>query len=223
MPKPVPASGIVDGRVSFRGTLRPLSLTSDGRVAVRDAIVESIPLGEVAATWATRGDEVVMREFRAQPFSGSLTGHATIPSTPDRPARVEATFAGIRTDQFADALTRGRFLLSGTASGKLDATIPADPKALAIDLTLQAPDLTVQGVPAGAVSAAAIRGKEGVLQYEVTADGPSGKARFKGETSRLAGLRPRSRRMPRSRPWGLGPRRGPRPTGGRRLGACRPS
>ena len=136
-------AGGVDGRVSFRGTLRPISCsrTSDGRVAIRDAIVESIPLGEVAAIWATRGDEVVVREFRARPFSGSLTGHHD-PHRIGR-ARVEATL-DIRTDQFAD-LHGGRF--SGTA--ELDATIATDPKALAIDLTLQAPDLTLQGVLAG--------------------------------------------------------------------------
>lgn len=188
MPSPSPASGSVDARVAFRGTLQPLTFTSDGTVVVHSATVEAIPLGDVKADWATAGDEVVVKEITARPFSGTFTGRATVPGAAGRPVRVEATFSGIRTDQLADALTRGQFKLTGTAGGKLTATIPADPKGLAVDLTLEAPDLTVQGVPAGVVSAA-IRGKGETIAYEVTADGPVGRARFRGSVP-LAGPTP---------------------------------
>ena len=201
-PRPAPASGVVDGRVAFRGTLRPLVLTSDGRVTIRGATVEAIPLGDVAATWATEGREVIVKEITARPFSGRFAGRATIPDTTNRPARVEATFAEIRTDQLADALTHGRLKLSGTAGGKLVATIPADPKGLAVDFTLEAPMLTVQGVPAGTV-AAAIRGKGGTIDYEVTADGPDGKARFHGSVP-LGGPSPEKAANAELRASGLG-------------------
>ncbi|HEY2155357.1 MAG TPA: AsmA-like C-terminal region-containing protein, partial [Isosphaeraceae bacterium] len=139
----------------------------------------SVPLGDVAANWMTRGRDVVVDPITARPLSGRFEGRATIPSSAGRPTRVDATFADIRTDQLADVLTHGQLKLTGSAGGKLDATIPADPKALAIDLTLRAPDLTVQGVPAGTVSVA-IRGKGEVIEYELTADGAAGKVRFQG-------------------------------------------
>ncbi len=202
-PRTAPASGIVDGRVAFRGTLRPIAFTSDGRVTIRGAAVESIPLGDVSADWETRGGEVVVKEFRARPFSGSLTGRATIPATPKGTVRVEATFADIRTDQLADALTRGQIQLTGTAGGKLSATIPADPKGLAVDLSLQAPAMTVQGVPAGTV-AATIRGKGETIDYEVTADGSAGKVRFKGSVP-LGGPAPEKAANAEIQAWGFGP------------------
>ena len=180
MPRPAPASGIVDGRVAFRGTLPPVTVTSDGRIAIRGASGHSIPWGDVSAMWATRGGDVVVDEIRARPLGGNFQGRATIPGATGRPARVDATFADIRMGRLADVLTHGRLKLTGTAGGRLDATIPADPKALAVDLTLRAPDLTIQGVPAGSV-AAAIRGKGEVIEYELTADGPVGKVRFKGD------------------------------------------
>ena len=179
MPRPAPASGVVDAHVAFRGSVVPKVLTSDGTVLVHGATVEAIPLGDVKANWATEGSDVVVKEITARPFGGRFSGHATVPGAVGRPARIEATFAGIRTDQLADALSRGQFMLTGTAGGKLTATIPADPKALAVDLTLEAPALTVQGVPAGTVSAL-IRGKGEAIEYEVTADGPVGKVRFRG-------------------------------------------
>ncbi len=179
VPRPVPATGIVDGRAAFRGTLHPRTLTSDGRVSIRDATVESIPLGEVAANWQTQGGDVVIDPVTARPLSGRFVGRATIPGSPGRPTRVDATFADIQSDQLADVLTHRQLKVTGSAGGKLDATIPADPKALAVDLTLRAPDLTVQGVPVGTVSAM-IRGKGEVIEYELTADGATGKVRFQG-------------------------------------------
>ncbi len=178
-PRPAPASGVVDASTSFKGSLRPWALTSEGRIAIRNATVEVIPLGDVAATWTTRGGDVVVDPITARPLSGRFVGRATIPGSPGRPTRVGATFANIRTDQLADALTHGQLKLTGTASGKLDATIPPDPKTLSLDVTLRAPDLTVQGVPAGTASAM-VRGKGGVIEYEVTADGGAGKVQFLG-------------------------------------------
>jgi translocation and assembly module TamB len=203
MPRPAPASGVVDGGAAFRGTLRPRTFTSDGRVLIRRATVESIPLGDVAATWATRGVDVEVEEISARPFSGRFVGRATIPGAAGRPARVEATFDGIRTDQLADALTRGRLRLAGTAGGRLDATVPADPKALAADLTLQAPDLTVQGVPVGRV-AVSVRGKGEVIAYELTADGAAGKVRLEGDVP-LRGPAPDKPANAEIRASGFGP------------------
>ncbi len=180
-----------------------MAITSDGRVTVRDATIESIPLGKVAANWTTRGGDVVVDPITAEPLSGRFVGRATVPSTPGRPTRVDATFADIRTGQLAETLTHGELRLTGTAGGKLDATIPPDPKALAIDLTLRAADLTVQGVPVGTV-AATIRGKGEVIEYKLTADGAVGKLRFQGNVP-LGGPAPEKPANAEIRAAGFGP------------------
>ncbi len=178
-PRPAPASGLIDGHLSLNGTLSPQVVRSEGKVKVRDMTVESVPLGDVVATWVTQGDEIIVKDLQARPFSGRLDGHATIPTSPGRPIRLVADFTKIDARQLSSALAKDAFKLEGLANGRLTASIPADLKDLKADLTLSSTALAVQGVPTGQVLAT-IRGKGEVLEYEVTADGPKGKVRFKG-------------------------------------------
>jgi translocation and assembly module TamB len=189
-PRPAPASGQVEGYLTIQGTLMPVMVRSDGKIVVRGASVESIPLGDVAATWVTEGDEIRVKEIQARPFSGRFTGHVTIPISPGNPIRVEANFDGIDTARLASAVSKDGFKLSGLAVGRLVATIPGGLKGMKADLTLESPSLTVQGVPTGQVTAE-VHGKDDVVEYELWADGPEGKVRFKGNLP-LAG-RPEGR------------------------------
>ncbi len=179
-PSPAPASGIVDGHVSVVGTINPRKLTTDGKLRVRDANVESLPLGDVVATWATEGDDIHVKELAARPFSGRLSGEATIPVRPGRPAKIKIDFTSVDTDQLSKSLSGGALKMTGIANGHLRATIPPGFKGLDIDLKLDAPALTVQGVPAGTVSVT-MKDVGDVLHYEATADGRDGKVRFKGD------------------------------------------
>ncbi len=179
-PRPSPAAGRVDGRVSVRGTLQPMVVESDGKMVVRDARVGSVPLGDLSANWVTEGDEVRVKEVQARPFGGQFAGEAAIPIAGNRASKVRATFAAIDTGRLAEAVSGGSFRLAGLASGHLSATVPPGLKGLTADASLEAPELTVQGVRTGKVVATA-RDAGDVVHYEVTADGPDGKVRFQGD------------------------------------------
>jgi translocation and assembly module TamB len=178
-PSPAPASGLIDGHLSVVGTLLPLVFRSEGKAEVRGMVVESVPLGDVVATWATVGDEIQIKEFQARPFSGRLDGRAAIPITAGRPIRVLADFSKIDTAELSSTLAKDTVKLVGLASGRVSATIPTDLKALKVELSLTSPSLSVQGIPTGKVLATVV-GKGELLEYELTADGPNGKVRFKG-------------------------------------------
>ncbi|MGF1948858.1 hypothetical protein ACQUFD_17515, partial [Enterococcus gallinarum] len=69
--------------------------------------------------------------------------------------------------------------MTGSASGTLVASSTSSLKGMQAELKLDAPSLTIQGVPAGSV-AINLREKDDVLVYEATADGPEGKVRLNG-------------------------------------------
>lgn len=178
-PKPAPIAGAVSARAEASGTLLPFALQTrgDGRLdAFRAGFVT---LGAVPFQWTTRGDSVALRVTDARPFDGGLTASATIPLSAGRPIRGQAEITAIDTAKLSAAIPGGGLALTGRAGGKVSFSIPAKAQAVDATVTLSAPDLTVQGLPAREARAT-VKAHKGSIGYEVTADSLGGKVSLKG-------------------------------------------
>ena len=179
-PHPAPAAGELRGHVAVRGTLSPLAIETDGKAVIEGAKVDSIPIGDASASWRTERNAIEIKEFQARPFSGLVSGEASIPLGSMEPIRARATFSSIDTARLVATVAKGKVSLVGVAKGWVSATIPRDLRGMTAEAAFEAPELVVQGVKTGRV-AAMLRDRGDHLDYELSADGPEGKVRFKGE------------------------------------------
>jgi len=183
-PKPAPADGVLTIHAEGRGTLSPLDLKTEGTGRIARFRAGAVPLGDVPVHWTTEGDVIHAVVADARPFGGRLSADARLPAKGAGPIRANVRAADIDTAQMAAQIPGGDLKLTGTAGGTLDLLVPANPAAAAkvveANLTLAAPDLTIQGIPAEKV-AAAIWARKGVVHYDINADSLGGKIKISGD------------------------------------------
>ena len=183
-PRPAPADGLLTARAGAKGTLSPRDIQTDGEGKIARFRAGAIPLGDVPFRWKTAGDSIVADIPDAHTFGGTLSAHATVPAKGEGPIRAAVVAKAIDTAEMTALMPDEKLKLTGKADGKLDLLVPSKPAEGAAqveaNLKLNAPDLTIQGVPAEAVAATAWV-RKGVIHYEVAAESLGGKLKFKGD------------------------------------------
>lgn len=179
-PHPAPVAGTLTARAEGKGTLSPLNVTTDGHGQLGRFQAGPVPLGDVPFHWKTDDDAVVVQGVEAHPFGGRVEAHAQIPLSAGKPTRGGATITKLDTARLSQALPEQSLRLTGTAGGRIDFVIPHDVSRLDANISLSAPDLTVQGVPAERVRAS-LRARGGTLTYEVTAESLGGDVNLHGD------------------------------------------
>jgi translocation and assembly module TamB len=179
-PRPPPVSGRVTAKANAQGTLAPVNVRTSGAGRFDRFQAGPVPLGDVPFRWTTEGDTIVVSGVDARPFGGRLRAEARVPTAPGRPVEGTASFQGVDTAGLSAAIPGEGLKLTGKAAGQVRFTIPPDVSRLESTVSLSAPDLTVQGIPAERVQAS-VRAHKGVLTYEVSADSLGGKVKFRGD------------------------------------------
>ncbi len=186
IPDPAPVSGSIALQARAEGTIQPLVLSTVGDGQLGQFQAGPVNLGDVPFHWESAEDqaEILVEIREARPFDGLLKAEARIPLSTERPVLGFAVLQEINMEQVARAIPGDALQLGGQASGRVDFNIPLqsgpDDPAIHADVVLVAPDLTVQGIPAKAVTAD-LDVRDGKLEYEIFAESLGGKLRFKGD------------------------------------------
>lgn len=179
-PDPLPAAGQVSAQAQARGTLSPFSIVTSGQGRLDQLRTGPVDLGDVPFRWTTDAGAVVVSGVDAHPFGGEVKAEARVPTVAGKPTEGSARIAGIDTAQITAAMPKGGLKLTGKADGSASFVIPAHGKTVEASVTLSAPDLTVQSIPAEKVRAS-LRAVDGALKYELTAESLGGRIKFEGD------------------------------------------
>ena len=183
LPRPSPVGGLLTVRVTGKGTLLPRDLSIDGEGIVRKLRAGTVALGDVPIRWQTEPTQIRVAIDDARPLGGDLKAEALIPRVGDGPIRGSATIRDLDIGTASAAIPGDALAITGRVNGKGSFLFRPQPKPgeslVEGDLTLTAPDLTVQGVPAHAFQAV-FRASENRLTYDAYAEGLDGKVRVQG-------------------------------------------
>src|SRR5262249_34825772 len=147
VPRPSPVAGLLSAKADAAGTLTPWTIRTQGQGQLVRLKAGQIPLGDVPFRWATQGDDVVVTARDAHPFGGRLSAEARVPIVAGKPTKGSAWFTGIDTAALTASLPGDGLKLTGKANGKVAMTMPPG-APIEATVSLAAPDLTVQGLPA---------------------------------------------------------------------------
>ena len=179
-PRPAPVTGTFSARAEASGTVNPRTILTNGQGRFKRLAAGPVTLGDVPFRWTTDRDVIVLSGIEAHPFGGTLKVEARVPVTPGQPTEGSASIAGLDTARLSAAIPGEGLKLTGKADGQVQFRLPPDRSAVEATVRLNAPDLTVQGIPAEKVHAS-VRAHAKALTYEVTADSLGGKVKFKGD------------------------------------------
>jgi translocation and assembly module TamB len=183
VPTPAPVSGRLTAHANAQGTLAPLRLTSRGEGRLGDLVAGPVAVGDVPVRWATEGSAIDVEVAEARPLGGTLSARARVPGD-GGPIAGSAEFRGIDAARLAGALPGEPLRLSGLADGRVRFTIrPGAPEGevpVEASVRLEAPDLSVQGIPARSVEAA-LTVRRGTLEYDLSAESLGGRVKLKGD------------------------------------------
>ena len=184
LPKPAPASGIVDANGEAAGTGFPFTIKTHGGVRVARAKAGPTPLGNVVFQWTTDRDTIAITGLEAAVFGGKITGEARIPTKPGPLLEASATIKGIDTARVSAALPSKSVSLAGRADGGFKVAMPLDLSVVDAEAHLAAPDLRIKEGAGAGVRVESFRFKatarSRVVDYLATADTLGGKIRFQG-------------------------------------------
>ncbi|WP_435016791.1 AsmA-like C-terminal region-containing protein [Tundrisphaera sp. TA3] len=179
VPKPAPVAGVIDAQGEAGGSLSPFAIQTRGSARVLRARTEDSPLGNLVLQWTTDRDVIAITGLEAQTFGGRITAEARIPTRPGTNLDASASFKGIDTARLASAFLGDELKLTGIAEGRVKLAMPMDASSIEANVQVNAPDLTVQGVPAESAQIT-VKGHQDRIDFAVTADSLGGKIRFNG-------------------------------------------
>jgi AsmA-like C-terminal region len=178
--RPAPVSGVMTVKAEAKGALAPFQVRSEGAGHVEGLRVGVFSIGNVPMHWSTTPDAIVIEGVEAQPFDGRMRLTAQIPVAGNRPTQGRAVISGVDLSKLSALLPEGNLKLAGKVDGTMDFRVPPGAAWLDANLSLAAPELTVQGIPADRLKAA-LSVRSGVATYDLSADSLGGKVRFRGD------------------------------------------
>lgn len=193
LPRPAPASGVIDARGEASGTLQPFAIQTLGAARILKARAGPAPLGNVAFHWTTDREFVALTGLEFHPFGGKVTGEARIPTKPGPPLHASMSLKGIDAARLSAAFLGDSLSIAGRADGRVKVVMPIDGSIIDADADLVAPEMTVRegkagdGIRVGSLNLKA-RARKGVLHYEATAQGLGGHVRFQGTAPATADI-----------------------------------
>ena len=179
VPRPSPASGTIDAQGEANGTLTPFAIQTRGSARILRAKTEAGPMGNLVLQWTTDRDAIAITGVEAQTFGGRLSAEARIPIKAGSPLEASANFKGIDLAPLASTLLGDELKLTGLADGRVKVVMPLDASSIDADVRINAPDLTVRGIPAESAHVT-VKGVKDRLDFEVTAESLGGQIRFTG-------------------------------------------
>ncbi len=196
---PVPIRGKLETTTNLTGTLNPVSLSASGTVAANDLRIGDSDADKLTAKWSFTPERITVSDLSAGLFTGKLSGSANIPLTETEKGAFDVKFNEIDAAAVAKAFPAVPVKLTGNVSGSVSGTIPVakagEDRAIAANVNVTAPKLTVQGIPAEklvgklSVEGTALRyeleGKTLGGSFEVNGRYPQAKKTPDGEQSRV--------------------------------------
>jgi translocation and assembly module TamB len=184
VPSSPPISGVLDAKGEASGTIQPFDISTKGAARVLGASAATAPIGNLGFQWTTDAEGVSITGLELFAFGGKTTGEATIPTRAGKPIQAKADLKGIDAAKLSAAFLGKSLVLTGKADGKVEITMPMDASTIDGHASLTSPDLTVRETagPSMAVKSLLVHAvaREGVLDYDATAESLGGKVRFHG-------------------------------------------
>lgn len=191
-PRPSPLGGRMSAATRAGGTLSPLDWRIDGAGRVQAFRAGPLVLGDLPVAWTTEGDTLRVRIRDDRPTGGTIAAEALIPVRGDRAITGTATIKKLDVASAA-GLIGGAPAMSGRVDGRGTFRVRPNPgpgeAAVEGDLTVSAPDLTVQGLPTRNLQAV-LEAKGGGLRCDFYAEGLGGKMQLVGTVPLEAGPAP---------------------------------
>ena len=149
---PVAVRGKLETDTTAAGTLNPFAVSAAGSLAASEFAVGDTPADKLTAKWKVTPERVTVSDLSAGVFRGRVNGSGDVPLQPDKKGDFKLTFDEVDAGAVASAFPKAPVRLTGRVSGDVSGTLPvAEPngqRAVAADVNLTAPKLTVQGIPA---------------------------------------------------------------------------
>lgn len=153
---PVAIKGKLATDAKAEGTLNPLAVTASGGVSATDLMVGDTPADKLTAKWKLTPEKFVLSDLSAGVFKGTIKGNADVPLVETEKGAFAVTFDTVDAGAVAKAFPAVPVKLTGNVSGGVKGAIPVarpgEDRAVAADVNLKADKLTVQGIPAEALT-----------------------------------------------------------------------
>lgn len=149
---PVAVKGKLSADATLDGTINPVSMSASGTVTATEFAVGDTPGDILSAKFALSPERIKVTDLKAGLFKGSVSGSVDVPLVAEKAGEFDVKFTDVDAAAVAAAFPKvpvkvsGR--VTGSVGGKLPVAKPGEERAVSADLTLSAPKLTVQGIPA---------------------------------------------------------------------------
>jgi hypothetical protein len=185
MPAPdhVRIEGTVAGQGGARGTLRPWRIESSGQARLNAFQIGRVALGDLPLRWTTRGETILVSAQELRRYGGRIAAEARVSVRGDGPIEATITLARVDTAQLS-AEAPDSWHLTGLADGRARFRFRPRPggegPSLEGEARLEAPDLTVGGLPTRAVGMT-LTVRDGVPRFDVRAESLGGTIHLTGD------------------------------------------
>lgn len=136
----------------LRGTLSPLKYEASGSVVASELTAGRNRAEKISVDWTLTRERIRLRALSANVFQGKISGTADIPLAPEAAGRLDLSFQDIDSVAVSTTFPVLPVRLTGRVSGQVTSIIPptagGKPREYSAALTLDAPRLTIQGIPA---------------------------------------------------------------------------
>jgi uncharacterized protein involved in outer membrane biogenesis len=175
--------GLLETESRISGTASPFTFRATGRIAASQLTLARSVANQLELKWEASPEKLLVPELKATLFGGTITGSAEIPFAPDKGGKFALGFRNVDAAAATEFVPDFAVKITGAVTGSIAGTIvPAKPgqsRVGNLDITLAAPKLTVQGIPAERLAGkAAIT--SGVLDYRLEGETLGGSFEIKG-------------------------------------------
>ena len=169
---PVPLGGLVDGSGHAQGTLEPLSVAGQGKIAAAGVEVANARIDSLTATVVADEKVLELQDISAQLYEGRINGDIRLPLIDTLPGRISFDVQRVDFGELAADLARLSFKLSGLVDAQLKADIPPgrlmQPAEWQARATADAPEILVNSLRFGKLHGQ-VEYRQAALDYQ--ADG----------------------------------------------------
>jgi translocation and assembly module TamB len=153
---PVAVKGKLSADATVDGTLNPVAINAAGTVNATDFAIGEGAADSLSAKWKLTPERVTVTDLKAGLFKGSVSGSFNVPLVAGKAGDFKLAFKEVDAAGVAAAFPKVPVKLTGQVSGdvtgKLPAAKPGEERQTTADVNLTAPKLTVQGIPAEALT-----------------------------------------------------------------------
>jgi hypothetical protein len=181
---PVPFTGTLTSSTELRGTLRPFAVSTTGTVKVKNFTAAGWALTDATARWHSDADKLLVDEFAAEAYDGSIMGTASLPLSSDTGGTFQLHVTDIDVgrvarEQFA-ANTRVAGKVTGVVEGRIAPQTGDRPRDVSVLLDLRSQRLEVERASAEKV-ALVVRYRHGSVHYHLDGRTLGGRVDLHGE------------------------------------------